>query len=708
MAYFLSKWLKPRFFISGTNRPLAGGLLYTYLTGTTTNAATYTTSTGAENTNPIVLDDNGECDLFLDDTVSYRMILKDSDGVTQFDIDPVASNDQGAIATAQAAIATAAANAASTSESNAGVFATTATTQATNAATSASTATTQATNAATSASNAATSETNSATSETNAAASETAAQTAQTAAELARDVAVSNATAALASGKIYTTTAAGIAATTSGQCFLVTTSDTQLFNLYSNVATVATLLGQFSILSKTFFETIFDSTAYSRSGWIDAVVDGSTPPKLLHGIDDAYLWNVYINASFLGSALFANLSANGATFGGQALTYGEGYSQSGYQYAVIGGDGKNLLAVADDGTLESLPRPTYIDGTTYCVYDAADGSNVRQVYIENKSTGVITKISTGAGNNFSPRLTADNLGIIWTTDRDNPPIRNMLWSLISSISERPVFSNSDITCWGDSLTQGTGGGTNGDWPYQLRALQPTRTIYNQGIASQRSTDIAARQGGVAINITFPANTIQASGGATVTCDSNPLQYATSQKIAGTVSGIYGELTISGSTYTWTRKDAGSTVALSGATQFIVNNGLKNGGITVLWVGRNNVTSAPATVLSDIAAMVANLTALNKRYIVMSILNASTEGTGTSELTTILATNATLSSTYGNKYLDIRQTLVDSYNAGIPADVTAYGLNKVPPSLQSDTIHLNAAGYLLVAQTVSAKLTALGW
>lgn len=530
------------------------------------------------------------------------------------------------------------------------------------------------------------------------------------ASEAARDIAINNATAALASGKIYTSTALGIAATTNGQCFLVTTSDAQVFNLYSNVATVATLLGQFSILAKALFDSIFDSRAYSQSGWIDAVVDGATPPKLLHGIDDNYLWNIYIDATFLGSALFANIAASGATYGGQALTYVSGGSQSGYQYAVIGGSSKNLLAVADDGTLESLPRPTYIDGTTYCVYDAPDTSSVRQVYIEDKSTGVITKVSTGAGNNFSPRLTADSTGIIWTTDREvNTPIRNLLWSLISTISERPVFSNPDITCWGDSLTQGTGaGGTGLEYPAKLASLFPLRNTYNQGIASQRSTDIAARQGGVAINITFPANTIQASGGATVTCDSNPLQFASTQKLPGMVSGVYGELTISGSTYTFTRKDAGSTVSLSGAALFTVDNGLKNGGLTVLWVGRNNVTVAPATVLSDIAAMVANLTALNKRFIVMSILNGSTEGTGSSELTTILATNATLSSTYGNKYLDIRQTLVNAYSPGIPADVTAYGLNKVPPSLQSDTIHLNAAGYLLVAQTVSAKITALGW
>lgn len=91
MSYSLSPWLKPRFFITGTNRPLAGGLMYTYLAGTTTNATTYSDDAGTPNTNPIVLNSDGECDLYLDDSVSYRIILKNAEGVTQFDKDRVAS-----------------------------------------------------------------------------------------------------------------------------------------------------------------------------------------------------------------------------------------------------------------------------------------------------------------------------------------------------------------------------------------------------------------------------------------------------------------------------------------------------------------------------------------------------------------------------------------------------------------------------------------
>lgn len=59
--------------------PLAGGKLFTYAAGTTTKLATYTDSFGATpNTNPIILDANGQCDIWLTDTVAYKFVLSPS------------------------------------------------------------------------------------------------------------------------------------------------------------------------------------------------------------------------------------------------------------------------------------------------------------------------------------------------------------------------------------------------------------------------------------------------------------------------------------------------------------------------------------------------------------------------------------------------------------------------------------------------------
>src|ERR1019366_9593997 len=61
--------------------PLNLGKLYTYLAGTTTSSATYTTSAGSTtNATPIILGADGRPpnEIWLDVTLSYRVDLKDS------------------------------------------------------------------------------------------------------------------------------------------------------------------------------------------------------------------------------------------------------------------------------------------------------------------------------------------------------------------------------------------------------------------------------------------------------------------------------------------------------------------------------------------------------------------------------------------------------------------------------------------------------
>lgn len=71
--------------------PLAGGLLYAYVAGTTTPLDTYTDSTlQTANANPVVLDASGKAEVWCPDDSVYKFILKDSTGVTVWTIDDVA------------------------------------------------------------------------------------------------------------------------------------------------------------------------------------------------------------------------------------------------------------------------------------------------------------------------------------------------------------------------------------------------------------------------------------------------------------------------------------------------------------------------------------------------------------------------------------------------------------------------------------------
>lgn len=77
-------------FFDNNGKPLSQGKLFTYFAGTNTNAKTYTDSTGiSENSNPIILDGSGRCNIWLDTSISYKFILKDKNDIVIKTVDNV-------------------------------------------------------------------------------------------------------------------------------------------------------------------------------------------------------------------------------------------------------------------------------------------------------------------------------------------------------------------------------------------------------------------------------------------------------------------------------------------------------------------------------------------------------------------------------------------------------------------------------------------
>lgn len=151
---------------NNSNIAAPGGTASLYLSGTLTPANFLASDGVTPLGSTITANGLGQLpDAYGDETVPYRLILKDKNGVelSGGDIDPFYFGADSAAATSAAAAATSATNAA-TSATNAASSASSASTSATNAASSASAASTSATNAASSASAAATSETNAASS----------------------------------------------------------------------------------------------------------------------------------------------------------------------------------------------------------------------------------------------------------------------------------------------------------------------------------------------------------------------------------------------------------------------------------------------------------------------------------------------------------------------------------------------------------------
>lgn len=126
---------------------------------------------------------------------------------------------------------------------------------------------------------------------------------------------------------------------------------------------------------------------------------------------------------------------------------------------------------------------------------------------------------------------------------------------------------------------------------------------------------------------------------------------------------------------------------------------------VFWVGKNDVLQSLSmtTLKSNIAAMVAALG--HTRYVVIGITPSKTDTTGNAFASTITTLNSDLTTIYGTRFIDIA-TYLRTQGDGSGNDNADIASGILPRSLQSDSIHLNTAGYALVASQVYAKLSVL--
>lgn len=80
-------------FFDNNGNPLFNGKLYSYVAGTSTPQATYTDSTmGTQNTNPVILNARGEANVWLDTTLSYKLVLQEANGTQIWAVDNIPGN----------------------------------------------------------------------------------------------------------------------------------------------------------------------------------------------------------------------------------------------------------------------------------------------------------------------------------------------------------------------------------------------------------------------------------------------------------------------------------------------------------------------------------------------------------------------------------------------------------------------------------------
>jgi hypothetical protein len=103
----LSPLPKLQFFANnGSGAPLSFGKIWTYAAGTLNPQATYTSGTGlSANANPIILDANGQANIWLDVTLFYKYDVQDSNSVSQYIEDNISSAGGGSGSSGTTAIA---------------------------------------------------------------------------------------------------------------------------------------------------------------------------------------------------------------------------------------------------------------------------------------------------------------------------------------------------------------------------------------------------------------------------------------------------------------------------------------------------------------------------------------------------------------------------------------------------------------------------
>jgi hypothetical protein len=257
---------------------------------------------------------------------------------------------------------------------------------------------------------------------------------------------------------------------------------------------------------------------------------------------------------------------------------------------------------------------------------------------------------------------------------------------------------------------GAGSGPQGGIMEQLQVEFPSVPMYKFAVGGQGSMDIATRQGGYYNFLTLDGNAIPATvTPVTVTaCTQTPItsqgpSIGSDKAMIGSLKGIQGKLIATFDadgnrlTLTFTRTTAGDTVVVEPVTPFIIPPTERDYDICIFQYGRNDVKKdgAKAIIMDALAASIAKLKALNKKFLINSVLQDTADHIGTTIYSVILDINNSLKMTYPEEYVETRMALIRAYDPTNAQDVIDVGNDVTPSSLRSDTTHLNSAGYRIV-------------
>lgn len=280
----------------------------------------------------------------------------------------------------------------------------------------------------------------------------------------------------------------------------------------------------------------------------------------------------------------------------------------------------------------------------------------------------------------------------------------------------PGSCSKRIMCWGDSLTEGTGG-DGVSYPSVVADLTGCKVV-NYGVYSERASLIAARQGASPQHVEqlseIPATCTPVK--VCVVGDNGNWEMWCNNGDAGVnpciINGVEGTLSIDfndGTRY-FTRSAPGEAVPVNDGDEFIPSGSLdkKSDDILIIWSGSTDGWFEDRSIDDIIKyqkAMIKN--AKCSEYVIINYTAKPNIGEE------IDAWNERLMKEYGAHCLDVRSYLMEHglEKAGIkPTDQDLQDIKsgQMPSSLRVDESHFNAAGYKIIGEQVFRKLIELGY
>lgn len=287
---------------------------------------------------------------------------------------------------------------------------------------------------------------------------------------------------------------------------------------------------------------------------------------------------------------------------------------------------------------------------------------------------------------------------------------------LNSINEKlNKADKKTIVSWGDSLTAGAGGGGTTYSNVLQTLLGENYQVLNAGVGGETTYTIAARQGGepmclgneVTIPATKTAVTVNLTNylGKTI----SPLKQGGDDNVNPCyIDGIAGTLTQSNNVYSFTRSEEGESRTVNANTPIITNymRTQRTPYAMIIWIGTNGQYDSTEDLINQYKKMISY--SGNNNYVIIGMHYV----TSTYTVNVRKEQEGAFRREFGTHFLNWREYLATHaiYDAGLgptEEDLQAMEEGKCPPTFLTDSVHLNATAYTLLAKQIYNILSNLG-